>query len=110
MSGALSPSQYPRWLFSVIWDLDIYGSGLAVRYSVEVVGSGPDEQVERTIFLMGKYVLEDLGDPLVESGDAESVRSTGDPLVKVFSSSKRVTWGGGYASYLSAAHFLENLN
>ncbi len=41
--------------------------GLPVRYSTEVVGGGPDEQVERTIFLMGKYVLEDLRDPLVES-------------------------------------------
>ena len=38
--------------------------GLPVRYSTEVVGGGPDEQVERTISLMGKYVLEDLRDPL----------------------------------------------
>ncbi len=33
--------------------------GLPVRYSTEVVGGGPGEQVERTISLMGKYVLEE---------------------------------------------------
>ena len=44
--------------------------GLPVRYSAEVVGGDPDEQVERNISLMGKYVLEDLRDPLVESAAA----------------------------------------
>ncbi len=44
--------------------------GLPVRYSTEVVGGDPDEQIERNISLMGKYVLEDLRDLLVESAAA----------------------------------------
>ena len=49
--------------------------GLPGRYTTEVVGDDSDEQVERNISLMGKYVLEDLRDPLVESAAAASTFS-----------------------------------
>ena len=45
--------------------------GLPVNYSVEVIGDDPEEQVARTVELMGRYVREDLSDPLLLSAAAK---------------------------------------